>query len=151
MRRPPAVDEVSEGISPRLDRPEGVVTLLVGQGTSAAAEVRVDWRQIAVVDMAIAAAGISLPKLNQSIRHASPILIEDVPMHDDPLALWFAILGIIQDQIIIERPNVLGAENGSSHFRKRVLQGPERDARRPQHTCFIIGCEGGRVKAAVAL
>src|SRR3712207_2350389 len=130
---PPAVNEVSERVSARLDRPEGVVAFSISQCAPAATKIWVDRRQVAVVDMTVAAPSIGLPEFDQRVRHASPTLIQNMPMHNGSFTNGLAILGVVQDQVIIEGADVIRAEDGTGHLREGVLQGPEWNARRPQH------------------
>src|SRR5918994_973863 len=148
---PPAVNKVSERLSARLDRSEGVIAFSISQCAPAAAKIRVDGRQIAVVDMAVAATSIGLPEFDQCVRHASPILIQNMPMYDGSFTDGLTILGVVQDQVVIEGADVIGAEDGTSHLREGVLQGPEWNARRPQHACLVLWCESWRMYAAIAL
>src|SRR3977135_781989 len=101
--RPPAVDAVAKRVCAGLDRAKEVIAALIGQQPAAATEVRVDRRDIGVVAMAIAPAGIGLPDFDQRVGYRLAVAVEDVAVDDGLLANRFALLGIIEDEIVIER------------------------------------------------
>src|SRR5262249_26719813 len=63
----PAVDEVAPRVGAGLDGAKGVSPTGIGKGAPAAPEIRIERRQIAIVFVPIAPAGISLPELHQRI------------------------------------------------------------------------------------
>src|SRR6516225_3434926 len=102
MRGPPIVRVVAPWIRSRLDRAEEVMAVLVGERTTAAPEVRIERRDIAVVRVPITAASVRLPDLDQRIPDRPRVLVEDITVHDDALADRQAALRAIQDEIVVE-------------------------------------------------
>ena len=76
MHRPPVIAAIRPGIGARADGQELVVAVFIRQRTAAAAEIGVERRQIAVLLVAVAPAGIGLPYLDQGVRHGTRILIQ---------------------------------------------------------------------------
>src|SRR4051794_5124842 len=101
--RPPAVNAISKRICARLDRPEVVIAPLIGQHPAAATEIRVDRRDIGVVAVTVASAGIGLPYLDERVGYRLAIAVEYVTVNDRLLADRLALFGIIEDEIVIER------------------------------------------------
>ncbi len=128
-----------------------VVAGVVGQRAAAAAEIRIDRRQIGVLLVPVAAAGIGLPELDQRVRHAAAGLVEHAAVDDDALADGIAVLGVIADQVVVERPEIVVAEHRSGDLRDRILQRQQRLARRAQHRGFVAGRMRRRMDGAVAL
>ena len=88
---------------------KAVVAVLVGDRAAAAAEIGVDRREVGVVLVAVAAAGIGLPELDQRVRHAAAVLVQHPAVHDDALADRLAGLGVVQDQVVVERAELVCA------------------------------------------
>ncbi len=151
VRRPPAIDVVAPRIGPRLHRAEIVVARLIGQRAAAAAEIGIDRREIGVLLVPVATAGIGLPELHQRVRHAAPGLVQHAAMHHDPFADGIAVLGVVADQVVVERPDVVMTEHRTGDFRDRAVQRQQRIPRRAQHRRFVAGRMRGRVNGAVAL
>ena len=55
-----------------------------------------------------------------------------------------------EDEIMVERPELVGAKRRPRDLGERVLQGPERDAGRAQHARLVAGRQGRRVLALIA-
>src|SRR6476620_12754681 len=104
---PPAVDVIAKVISARFDRSKKVITVLVSQHSSTAAEIRVYRRDIGVVAMAIASTRIRLPHLDERVGHRTTVAIENVAVDDGLFANRFAGFGVVMDQIIVERTKLL--------------------------------------------
>src|SRR5258706_8327189 len=148
---PPAVDVIAKGISARFDRSEKVIAMLVCQHPAAAAEIRVYRRDISVVSMAIASTRIRMPHLDERVGHRATVAIENVAMDDGLFANRFAGFGVVMDQIIIERTKLVTRKRRTGHFRQRVLQRPQWDARRAQHARLVDRRIRRRVEIAVTL
>src|SRR6476620_9010531 len=103
VSRPPAVDAIPKRVCAGLDRAEEVIAALIGQHPAAAAEIRVDRRDIGVVAVAVASAGIGLPYLDERVGYRLSVAVEYVAMDDRLLADRLALFGIIDDEIVIER------------------------------------------------
>ena len=151
VRRAPGVDVVAERVGAGLHRAEGVAALAVRDHAPAAAEVRVDGGKIDVVAVPVAPAGVGLPHLHQRARHRTPTLVQDAPVHDRPLPDRLAGFRGVQDQVIVERPQLLSPEHGTRDLRQRVLQRPQREAGGAQHAGLVVRGERRRVLAPVAL
>src|SRR5262249_15705604 len=144
-------DVVAKRIGARLDRPEPVLTVLVGDGPATTTEIWVDRRDVTVVLVPVASAGIGLPKLDQDIGDRTAALIHHSAVDDDPLADRLTTRRIVQDKIVIERAEFAVAEQRSRHFRQRVLQREQRLPGRAQHARLVLWRQRRRVNAAVAL
>src|SRR6267154_611053 len=129
MGRPPAVDAIPERVGAGLDGPEEVIAPVIGQHPAAATEIRIDRRDIGVVAVAVASAGIGLPDFNERVGYRLAVAVEDIAVDDRLLADRLALLGIIEDEIVIERTEFIGRKDRSGYLGQRVLQGPKRDAR----------------------
>src|SRR6266478_9386389 len=151
MGWPPAVDVIAKRISARFDRSKKVITVLVSQHSPAAAEIRVYRRDIGVVAMAIASTRIRLPHLDERIGHRATVAVENVAVDDGLFADRFAGLGVVMDQIIVERTKLVRRKCRTAYFRQRVLQRPQRDARRAQHARLVDGRMRRRMEIAVSL
>src|SRR5258708_36221926 len=99
MGRTPAVDTIAKRIGARLDRAEEIITIVVRQHPAAAAEVGIDRRNVGVVAMAIAAAGVGLPDLDESIADRMAIAVDDVAMNDGLLADRLAVRGVVSGEV----------------------------------------------------
>ena len=151
VRRAPVVDPVPPGVGAGLHGAEVVVAVLVGQRPAAAAEVRVDRREVGVLLVAVAAAGVGLPELDQGVRHRPPALVEDAAVHDDPLADRLAAVRVVADEVVVERAEVGMAERRPGDLAQRVLQRQQRVARRAGDAGLVGGRQGRRVQRPVAL
>src|ERR1700738_3253573 len=116
VSRSPAVDAIPKRVCAGLDRPEEVVALLIGQHPAAAAEIRVDRSDIGVVAVAVASAGIGLPYFDERVGYRLAIAVEHVAVDDRPFADRLALLGIIEDEIVIG-----GTEFGRREYRAGYL------------------------------
>ena len=73
--------------------------------------------------MAVAATGIGLPNLDQRIRDGACVFVENAPMKNDPFAnRAFIRLGIVRQQIIVTRVNVIVSKPWAGDFRDGILQ-----------------------------
>ena len=138
MRRAPVVDAVRPGIGAGLDGAEGVAAVLVGDGAAAAAEIRIERREIALLLVAVAAAGIGLPEFEQRAGNAHAALVEHAAIDDDALADGaFARLGEIVDQVVVEFAQHGVAEDRAGDLRQRVVERQQRLLRRAQHRGLV--------------
>ena len=151
MRRAPVVGAVRPRIGSRLDGAEGVRAVLAGDGAAAAAEIRVERRQIAFLLVPVAAAGIGLPDLQQRTGNADAALVEHAAVDDDARPdRRFARRREIVDQVVVELAEHAMAEHRSGDLRQRVVERQQRPPRRAQHRRLVAGREGRRVPVAVA-
>src|SRR6185312_11197436 len=91
------------------------------------------------------------PELDQRVRHAAAGLVQHAAMDYDALADGIAILGVVADQIIVERAEIVVAEHRTRDLRDRVLDRQQRLARRAQHRGFVAGRMCRWMDRAVAL
>src|ERR1700704_2372267 len=106
--RPPTVDAIAKRIGARLDGPKEVIAVLIRDHPAAAAEIGIDRRNISIVAMTIAAAGIGLPHLDKRIGHRPAVAIEHMSVDDGLFADRLTLLGIVEDEVVIERTEFLG-------------------------------------------
>src|SRR6185437_8251915 len=92
MRRTPGVMVISPRIRTGLDGDESVVAGSVRLRAARSGKIRIQRRRMLVAHMDVAAAGIGLPKLDQRIRNAPAILIQDMTMDDDAFAERLALV-----------------------------------------------------------
>src|ERR1700735_2971173 len=116
VSRTPAVDAIAEGIGARLDGTEEVIAVVVRQQPSAAAEIRIDWRDVGVVTMAVAAASIGLPDFDQRVGDRAAIAVQHVTVNDGLLADRRTGLGVVQDQIMIQRSKFVARKSRTRDF-----------------------------------
>src|SRR5260370_1214802 len=129
----PGVDVIAKGILARFDGSKKEITVLVSNHRPAAAEIRVYRRDIGIVAMAIASTRIRLPHLDERVGHRLTVAIENVALDDGLFANRFAGFGVVMDHIIIERTKLVTRKRRTGHFRQRVLQRPQWDARAAFH------------------
>src|SRR5258705_4028879 len=84
--RPPAVNAISKRVRAGLDRPEEVIAPLIGQHSTAAAEIRVDRSDIGVVAVAVASARTGLPYPDAGLGYRLAIAVQYVTRTDRLLA-----------------------------------------------------------------
>src|SRR6516162_6697013 len=125
---PPAIDPIAERVGTRFDGTEEIVAAVVRQHPTAAAEVRVDRSNIGVITMAVASARIGLPYLDQGIADRLSVAVEDMTMNDDLFTDRVTGLGVVKNEVVIKRPELVRREHWARHFREGVLERPERDA-----------------------
>ena len=138
------------GYGPGLDGAKRVVAVLVGEHPAAAAEVGVERADVLVLLVPVAAAGVALPDLDQGVLHRLAELVVDVAVDDDALADRQAVLGVVEDQVVVERAELGGVEHRRRHFRERLLQRDQRQARAAQHAGLVLRRVGRRVRRRVA-
>ena len=127
MHRPPVVAAVRPGICAGPDRQELVVSTLVGDRPPAAAEVRIERREVGVLHVAVASACISLPYLDQRVGHRAARLVQHPAMHQDAFAdSGGCALGPVQDQVVVKRAKLRMAEHRARLFRRRAFHGQKR-------------------------
>src|ERR1700674_576391 len=107
MRRAPVIDTIAPRVGPRLDRAEEVGATVVGNAAPATAEVRIQRRDVMVIDMAIPAPGIRLPDFDQRTANRPRIVVENATMDDDPLTDRIVVNSRIVQKIVVERVQVL--------------------------------------------
>src|ERR1700738_472988 len=149
--RSPAVDAIPKRIRAWFDRSEEVIPPFVGQHSAATTEIGIDRRDISVATMTVAAAGIGLPHFAEGIGYRLAVAIEHVALDDSLFANRFTLFGTVEDEVIIERTELVRRKNRTGHLRQRVLQGPKRDARRAQHACLVNGRISRGMKIAIML
>ena len=143
----PTVDEVSKRVRARLDCSEKIMTVIVGDHSSATAEIRIDRRVESIVPVAIATAGVGLPNLDKSSRNRTSVFIQHEAVNDNALPNRVAVFRVVKNQVIIERPEFIWSELRTRDFRKRVLQGPKSNTRRTQPARFVDRGVRGRMNA----
>ena len=137
VRRAPVVDAVAPRVGARLDRAVEVVAVVVGQRAAAAAEIRVDRRDVAVLLVPVAAAGVRLPHLDQRIGHGPAISSRTWPWTMIRSPIGKPILRVIHDEVVVERTELVVREHRPGDLRQRVLQRDQRLARRAQHAGLV--------------
>src|SRR5689334_604962 len=90
MRRAPGVRVIAPGVGAGLDADEPVVALGVRYAAAGASEVGIKGRVVLVDCVAVAAGGVALPHLDQSVGHRAAVLAEYAAFHDDALSLRLA-------------------------------------------------------------
>src|SRR5580658_438390 len=100
----PAVDEVSKRVRAWLDCSEKIMTVIVSDHSSAAAEIRIDRRFESIVPVAIATAGVGLPNLDESSRNRTSVFIQHEAVNDNALPNRVAVFRVVKNQVVIERP-----------------------------------------------
>ena len=68
--------------------------------------------------MPVAAARVSLPDFDQRIFHRPAKPIANVAVHDNPLANRQAVFGVVEDQVVIQRAEIVAAEHRAGDLRK---------------------------------
>ena len=101
--RPPAVNAISKRVCAGLDRPKEVIAALIGQHPTAATEIGIDRSDIGVIAVAVASSGIGLPYFDKRVGHRLAIAVEHVAVNDRLFADRFALFGVIENEIVIER------------------------------------------------
>ena len=150
VRRPPVVDAVPPRVGAGLDRAVRVVAVLVGEHPAAAAEVGIEGADVLVPLVAIAAAGVALPDLDQRVLDRPAELVVDVAVDDDALADRHAVLGVVEDQVVVERAELVGAKDRRRHFGERLLQRDQRQLRAAQDARLVLRRVRRRVRRRVA-
>ena len=145
VRRAPVVDAVAPRVGAGLDGAKRVVAVVVGQHPAAAAEVRVERADVLVLLVPVAAAGVALPDLDQRVRDRPAELVLDIAVDDDALADRHAALGVVEDQVVVLRPELVGAKHRRGHLGERLLQRDQRQPRAAQDA----GLVGRRVRRRV--
>jgi hypothetical protein len=115
--RPPAVDAIPKWVCAGLDRPEKIIAPLIGQQPTAATEIWVDRSDIGVVAMTVASAGIGLPYFDERVGYRLAIAVEYVAVDDRLFADGLAMLGIIEDEIVIERTEFVRRKYWAGYLR----------------------------------
>src|SRR6478736_634567 len=103
MRRPPRVRMIQPRIGTRLDRQESIFALFIGHAAAGANEIWIQWRAVLIDLVMIAAGGIRLPDLDQSIGHRPLILVQHLPDDNQPLAHRLAAGPGVTRKIIVCR------------------------------------------------
>src|SRR5215475_5975984 len=98
---PPAVDPVAERIGAGFDGTKEIVTIVVSQRSTAAAEVGIDRSNVGVVAMAIASTRIGLPDLDKCIADRAPIPVQDITVDDNLLADRLARFCVVENEIVV--------------------------------------------------
>src|SRR5688500_3033575 len=150
MRRPPGTAVVGKRIRPGPDGAERVSALGVADDAPAAAEIGIERRHVFVVAVAVFAAGVGLPDLDQRAGHRTRVLLQHAAMDDDALADRIAAGRVVADEVIVQRIERRVAEHGRAQFPDRLRHHHERAARRAVGRRPVGGRNGGRMPAAVA-
>src|SRR5271166_3629949 len=138
MRRPPGVVMVSPWISARLDGNEPVCASLVSDDAARTEKIRIERRRVIVSRMPITAGGICLPDLNQSVRHAAPILVDYAARYNDPLS--DRRLRAMPRQVVIRLADRVVPIERTGEFTQRVRQldqRPQRGAPNGRSVAFV--------------
>ena len=107
-----------------------------------AAEVRVERRQVAVVLVPVAPAGVGLPHLHQGVRDRLAVLVEDPAEHDDALALGQAAVVEVEQQVVVVAAEPEVGEVRPAGFRERLRDAHQRLARRARHGGCLLYTSG---------
>jgi hypothetical protein len=148
---PPIVDAVRPWIGAGLDGAKPVAPFLVRDHASAAAEIGIEGSQIGLLPVAIAPACIGLPELHQSVVHGTGVFVQHAAIDDDALADRVSGFGVVADQIVIERAELIVAEHRPRHLRDRVVEREQRILRGAQDRGLVLRRESGRVPVPVPL
>lgn len=116
MRRAPVADLITPRIGAWLNGAEAVIAVFIRQYPAAAAEIGVDGRQILILFMSIAAAGVGLPHLDQRVFHRAAEAVAHVAVDNNTLANRQTFFGVIKDQVIIQRAEIVVAEYRAGNF-----------------------------------
>ena len=68
-----------------------------------------------IVVVAIAASRVGLPELDQRIGEPRARFILYTPMHNDPLTDRLSVLCVVENEVVIERTELVGTEHWSGH------------------------------------
>ena len=117
MSGAPAIDIVAPGIGAGLHGAEVVVSGRIRQRAAAAAEIGIDRREIGVLLVPVASAGIGLPYLDERVGYRLAIAVEYVTVNDRLLADRLALFGIIEDEIVIERAEFVRRKYRAGYLR----------------------------------
>ena len=117
-------------IGTRLDGHKAVESVLVGERSSRAGEVRIERRGVVVLRVRISSRRIRLPNLDQAIRHGVPIAIDHPAAHDDALPQRLSCM--LNREILIDRTNIGMAKDWPGDFGKSMRQENQRLRWRPQ-------------------
>lgn len=112
----PAVDVVAPGVGAGLDRAIEVVAVFVGETAPATAEIWINGSDVSVIAVAIATSGVGLPDLDKRAGDGAAVLVLDVAVYDDAFANGVAGFGVIFDQVVVERPEVVWSKCWTGHF-----------------------------------
>ena len=130
VRGAPGVGVVAPRVGAGPDRHEAEVALLVGQAAADAAEVRVDRARPVVPAVAVAAAGVGLPDLDQRVRHRRARRPPHVAVDDDPLALRLAL--VLAGEVVVELAEPVLAEDRRGRLGQPLRERDQRLLRVPQ-------------------
>ena len=100
--------------------------------------------------MAVFAAGIGLPDLDQRARHRPSILVQHLAVDDDPLTDGLAVGRIIADQVVVERIELGVTEDRSGPFTDRLRQMQQGTARRAVSRRLVARRIRRRMPGAIA-
>ena len=124
MRGAPIIHLVTEGIRAGLYRAEDIAPFTIRQAAPAAAEIRINRTDIAIITVPVAPRSIGLPNLYQDAAQGPRIAIQHAAMDDDSLTNREAHLGVIQDQISVARAKFPGTKG---RFRNLSRSAPSRE------------------------
>src|SRR6185312_16490607 len=88
-------------------------------------------------EMHVAAAGIGLPYLDQSVRHRALVLIKHLAVHDDALAERLA--GTLLGKVVVALLHRVVAVDRTGQFRQRMRDDDQRLRRRALDRALVAG------------
>src|SRR5215217_62489 len=97
--------------------------------------------------MAVAAAGVRLPDLDQRVPHGTAVAVEQPPVNDDPLADGLAVM--LPSQVAVELADPILPVDRAGDLRQRVGHRDERSLRRAGTGGDVVGIEIGRIDLEV--
>ena len=151
MRRTPIIHLIAEGIRPGLYRAKDISPIAIRQAAPTAAEIRINRTDIAVIAVAIFSRSIRLPKLHQHAAQGTRIAVQHAAMDDDALTNREALLGVIQDQIIVAWAKLLGAKDRARQIGHAGLQGKRRARGAAEHAGLVDRRNRQRMLRQIAL
>ena len=111
----PCVGMVAPRISARFDRDEFVIACGIGFCATGSGEIRIERRGVLIDNMNVTAARIGLPDFEQRMRHASPVFIANMAVHNNAFAEGFTlvldreiVIALAHGLLTVNRPGQLG-------------------------------------------
>ena len=122
MSGAPGIDVVAERISAGLHRAKSIVAFVIREHAATAAEIGIDGREIGVVLVPIASAGVRLPELNKGARHAETGLVAHMAVHDNALADGLPGFRVVEKKVVVERPEFVRLKDRAGDFGQGVCK-----------------------------
>jgi hypothetical protein len=130
VRRAPCIVVITPRIGARFNGHKTVESVVVGQSSSRAGEVRIERGGVVVFRVRVSSRRIRLPNLDQAVRHGVAIPIHYSPAHNDALPQRFPRL--LNRKVSIIWMNVGIAKDRACDLRQSVRQEDQRLRWRPQ-------------------